>query len=977
MATFTNKQGSETYNIPGQNLTFKLPADGQLFRSSSASFDDGYTMRQGTKLVDLDFESMGVQAINKILAQNGLPATSNGYADLGRIDEATKNKLSSAGIPLYPWNGGYNISNGAAGWVSAMGKQEFFKQTGIDQKTLDAAPRYLSPDVSSGATRLGWTTGKSDATSFNSYVASNPQVQSPTSYTQGVNSDNPNSATITRADGQVLDPGITLDQSRANAIAANSGQNYNQTGSTTSGSQGSVRPPSVPLQPGGSGTNVQQLQQWLISQGESIPAGATGYYGDQTKSALASWQQKQGVSTNGYAGYYGPLTIAKVNNYNSVMPTPTPTGEPGAAPAQKEIGAASTGSYDSGTIDLTNPGAVFAGGTNTYLAKIKEYPNQVYLVDASTKTMHPFAAGAFDSYYGGNQEAAAAAVQEIPLKEIQPGGALSSLTMLNSGYAVNASGKYTPYTNPTSAQMSQTYGQSKVSQDELRKSWQPIDAMFNYLKSGDQTSINKEFLAKIVADPNLMTSYINAAHYGGYSMNDILRDVKRRELIASGDTSLNNVQPISATELKSTYQNTPTFQNAASNTKIAAFNDGVKGLDSSVLNLPVFQIDQSLYEDLNPALKIDTPEWNAAVSAIEAGAYDIANKSVSAQTDAEKQRADTQWGVFKDQVKKRYGIALENDALQAWQQISNLRTQGASQRGLNNSGIVNEDIDYQLRQVRRTDQQQRDNKASELNNEEYKMVTGYATPAQIKQMNDEDKAKGLAQSEWRASKYGLVPSAETTAYYDMANLKKLFPQAEESELLKSRNEILDENGNYRSTLFSQKAASIASNNEAKKTYQETKYAENQDAITQKKYKEFTKAAPFSDVNPVAGSQGTATAPLPVQTNTVQNSPQSTYSGVSGGSAVSAPATAAAAASAAKTTATQKAAANIAKKATITAPKATTPTKYTPTTVQGPSSSLKSSSVQSSGLQSIGTLNTNNSANKSTGLWGSIKGLFGY
>lgn len=69
-----------------------------------------------------------------------------------------------------------------------------------------------------------------------------------------------------------------------------------------------MEPPKVNLQPGMTGNEVKQLQQWLISQGFNISAGATGYFGDQTKAALTQYQQAKGIDTKGNPGYYGPIT---------------------------------------------------------------------------------------------------------------------------------------------------------------------------------------------------------------------------------------------------------------------------------------------------------------------------------------------------------------------------------------------------------------------------------------------------------------------------------------------------------------------------------------------------------------------------------------------------------------------------------------------------------------------------------------------
>jgi peptidoglycan hydrolase-like protein with peptidoglycan-binding domain len=62
---------------------------------------------------------------------------------------------------------------------------------------------------------------------------------------------------------------------------------------------------------GSTGADVTALQNWLISKGESIPAGATGFFGSQTQAAVAAWQAANGITPA--AGFFGPITRAKVN----------------------------------------------------------------------------------------------------------------------------------------------------------------------------------------------------------------------------------------------------------------------------------------------------------------------------------------------------------------------------------------------------------------------------------------------------------------------------------------------------------------------------------------------------------------------------------------------------------------------------------------------------------------------------------------
>lgn len=68
--------------------------------------------------------------------------------------------------------------------------------------------------------------------------------------------------------------------------------------------------PIAPLTMGSSGGGVTQLQNFLISKGFGISAGATGYFGSQTTAALAAFQSANGISPA--VGYYGSITEAKV-----------------------------------------------------------------------------------------------------------------------------------------------------------------------------------------------------------------------------------------------------------------------------------------------------------------------------------------------------------------------------------------------------------------------------------------------------------------------------------------------------------------------------------------------------------------------------------------------------------------------------------------------------------------------------------------
>lgn len=98
-------------------------------------------------------------------------------------------------------------------------------------------------------------------------------------------------------------------QAQIAALMAQINSLQSSTGSTTGST--SCATPAAPLTMGSQGADVTALQNLLISMGQSIPAGATGYFGAQTQSALAAWQAANGVSPA--AGYYGPITKAAMD----------------------------------------------------------------------------------------------------------------------------------------------------------------------------------------------------------------------------------------------------------------------------------------------------------------------------------------------------------------------------------------------------------------------------------------------------------------------------------------------------------------------------------------------------------------------------------------------------------------------------------------------------------------------------------------
>jgi hypothetical protein len=99
---------------------------------------------------------------------------------------------------------------------------------------------------------------------------------------------------------------------------------------------------------GSKGADVTALQTWLIAKGFSIPAGATGYFGAQSKAALGAYQASAGITPA--VGYFGPITRAQVNAAGSVSVGGLPAGCTTSAGFSTATGVscATTSSYPAG-----------------------------------------------------------------------------------------------------------------------------------------------------------------------------------------------------------------------------------------------------------------------------------------------------------------------------------------------------------------------------------------------------------------------------------------------------------------------------------------------------------------------------------------------------------------------------------------------------------------------------------------------------
>jgi hypothetical protein len=540
-------------------------------------------------------------------------------------------------------------------------------------------------------------------------------------------------------------------------------------------------------------SDVIALQNWLIQQGYSIPAGATGYYGDQTKAAMAKWQTDHGMTVDpSQAGFFGPRTITQIKTLSSPQ-----TG--GTAGAQTGATTGTQGSYNI-------PGT--SGTTRTPVSTGSTTPSKKYMYDSTSR----------DS------------------------------TLEDTAY-------------------------------------KGVYGMMNAPQNNTAQGISKAEIDKINSNPELLAMYVGALAYGGYTLGDIYKDMKRREMIDNGDKSAESLVIISPTVSRTDYVATQEGQAANANPVFKDLNPAFGNIDPSIFNLPIFNVDDKLFQQLVPIMDPESPEFKAEKDKIQSTLFDIMQMQINSKTDEEKAAADWEYKQFSDTLKTTYGIQLANDATAAWAQIENLGKNYTAQ-GIGNSGIEAGAIDDYLKTIRQKDANLRNESTTKQTSKDAAYYTASASPAQIKALIDEDKAKGLPRDQWRATQWGLVPSQATVDALSMDALRAKYPGVKESELQNMRDNLLDENGNYRSTIYQ---------NQWNKSYNQfdpnSIAVQRDDAVTQKvmadslnkeqkAYSDFTKIGSTvigSPMTEVGGSQfgGDGAPGTPTDQEKVASTPTTT------------------------------------------------------------------------------------------------------
>jgi hypothetical protein len=371
------------------------------------------------------------------------------------------------------------------------------------------------------------------------------------------------------------------------------------------------------------------------------------------------------------------------------------------------------------------------------------------------------------------------------------------------------------------------YGRSSDPQ-KYKNSAYLVDGLITLLKKSGTGSVSSATIDKILMDTDTLKKYATAIAYGGYASSDILKDIKRIDLVSQGNTVLQNAVIIHPSLSKEEYQVTPQYTSAVNNPLVTL--PTISGLDMSALDLPINKMPDQIYNTIVPILPDPTSqEFRDMMSEIEAAYYDVVDMQINAQTEVQKNLAAGEWEKFKEDVATKYGLQLSNNAQQAWTEIQSLKDT-YNQRNLGESGLFNESLDNYLRNVRKQDEVTRFNKTNETDSTTREYYQKYATVDEVKALVQKDPTK--------AQSWGLLPSPNVKQQFSLENLKKLYPDTPDYLLERYASSIIDEYGNYRSQLYQNAYSNKIKNLESKESYQSNKIISDYKAKEEKAYKPY-------------------------------------------------------------------------------------------------------------------------------------------
>jgi len=303
--------------------------------------------------------------------------------------------------------------------------------------------------------------------------------------------------------------------------------------------------------------------------------------------------------------------------------------------------------------------------------------------------------------------------------------------------------------------------------------------------------ISTDYLSKIMNDPSAVAFYVNAIAYGGYTIGDIVNDLKRGENADNGDSKAENTVLISATQNRNQYLNSTQGTNAYGYASTLIPPGSLVGqLDPNITKYGI-DIPDEAFKELVPVLDVNSQAYKDAVAAIPGQFYDLTSEMLNATTDQAKAIADDNYNTWKTNIEQQYGITLSNNATQAWQQIQGLDTTYGS-RGIQGSGMEQQDEDVYMRNA----QKMSANTGTALATTEL--------GAQLQQLQANGSAADIASFIAQHPEYTSEFKPSNSSLYDVATLTQQImagdPTLSQADAQKQaqayHDTLLDANGNF-------------------------------------------------------------------------------------------------------------------------------------------------------------------------------------
>lgn len=306
-----------------------------------------------------------------------------------------------------------------------------------------------------------------------------------------------------------------------------------------------------------------------------------------------------------------------------------------------------------------------------------------------------------------------------------------------------------------------------------------------------------EYFEKIKENDKLMGFYIGALAYGGYTEPEVYADMIRNYKMEK-DPELAKTVIIHPETKKSLYITTEDgkkgqtyFESAipATSSMKAYFSaapggsfigrTALAGMTDDMFNLPPELKDQTDKTFKEEAEKLKIAHWDAYIEVLKADGT------------AGEALANLRYKDVVEEIEKRYGVKISDDAETAARQVEGLGKKAASVGDLGGREYTKamEDADRDFRKIA---DRAREEMKKEKTDQELSKLMASGSPEEI--------AAYISANPDKASLF-RVPQ-DLINKYSMAQLKLDYPTSSDSELTDLRNTIMDENGNRRSTLWS-------------------------------------------------------------------------------------------------------------------------------------------------------------------------------